>query len=342
MIIKEIIEQEQFSDSSKKHQKKILRFDNYKQRTTNLSKLIMSDKDRYWRMHEGKFPKVHSLMDCHSYMLFRNYYEKNKIKLYQAYSCDMHLLCPCCAVRRASKQYAVYYKKFLELKKQHPKLKLYYLVLTIKDGEDLAERYKHLDECFKKIQKRRRDALYYSSHPKSKKSAYAKNSMFADVIAGAYSVEIKRGENSELWHPHVNFLLVTEKKIDYKSAQKEWERITNDSKILKFNYIKKNQIEKSFCEIFKYALKFEEMNFEDNYYAWETLRGKRLLGSFGEFRGLKVDENNVSNEDLGNFVELFYEFNGERYILIPEKPEKDVKMALKPEIVDFGNIINTS
>lgn len=45
-----------------------------------------------------------------------------------------------------------------------------------------------------------------------------------------------------------------------------------------------------FMKIFKYALKFSTMESSDVIEAWQTLKGRRLLESFGLFRGVKIPD----------------------------------------------------
>jgi hypothetical protein len=45
-----------------------------------------------------------------------------------------------------------------------------------------------------------------------------------------------------------------------------------------------------FMEVFKYAVKFSDQPVADTWHAFQTLKGKRLLGSAGCFRGVEVPE----------------------------------------------------
>jgi hypothetical protein len=66
-----------------------------------------------------------------------------------------------------------------------------------------------------------------------------------------------------------------------------------------------------FIEVFKYAVKFSDQTPADTYEAWQTLAGKRLLGSAGCFRGVEVPESLLDDsEGLAElpYVQLFYRF----------------------------------
>ena len=269
--------------------------------------------------------KFDRLRNCQSWMMFREYYTESKIKLHAANSCDNHLLCPLCAVRRAARALKTYYGKYEECLRLNPDLKMYYAVLTIKNGENLGERYDHLQKSVRKLIERRRDALKAKSG--SKKNAYALNSSLANVVAGAYSFEVKRGKNSGQWHPHINILILTDKTLDFKTFQEEWAEITGDSMNIHIER-KQNGDKKAFAEIFKYAMKFSEMSFQDTFTAWDTLQGKRLFGCFGDFWGLKVPDEDDLSEELP-FIELFYSFLGGEYRKTSKEGVKALKTAYK-------------
>ena len=292
----------EFSDDKFKHEKRLNRLSAHKNRTKSISVYLKNEgkiEDNFFRR----------LDTCYDYLLFKDYTSLNKIKLGATHSCQVHLLCPMCAIVRAAKQVQLYEAKFKELKKENPKLSIYYVVLTVKNGTDLSERYNHLQESLKKLIERRREAQKAKNGKKS--SNYALNSVFANVSAGAYSIEIKKGENSGEWHPHANLLLLSEDRILESAIKVEWKSITKDSKIA-YCQVKDDDDKTVFVEIFKYALKFSEMEFDDNFTAWETLRGRRLMGTFGDFRGLDIEKEDteIALKDEP-YIELFYKYQSE-------------------------------
>jgi hypothetical protein len=64
-----------------------------------------------------------------------------------------------------------------------------------------------------------------------------------------------------------------------------------------------------FLEVFKYALKFSDMQPADTWQAFQVLRGRRLVGSAGLFRGIEIPEQ-LTDEPLDDlpYVELFYRY----------------------------------
>jgi hypothetical protein len=292
----------EFSDDLFKHERRLNRLSVHKKRTRSLSNYLKNED----KIDSKFFNRLHN---CYDYLLFRDYVNLKKVKLQATQSCQVHLLCPMCAIVRAAKQVQLYEAKFKELKKENPKLSIYYVVLTVKNGTDLSERYNHLQESLKKLIARRRDALVAKKGSKSKK--YALNSVFANVSAGAYSIEVKKGENSKEWHPHANLLLLSEDRILESEIKAEWKSITKDSKIA-YCQVKDDDDKTVFVEIFKYALKFSEMEFDDNFTAWDTLKGRRLMGTFGDFRGLDIEKENteITLKDE-EYMELFYKYCSE-------------------------------
>lgn len=291
-----------FSEETEKHDLKVQRLSAHKRRSVGMSNWI--DDIGFQN------PKFDKLRDCHSWMVFHQFHTTGKIKLASAPSCDNHLLCPLCAIRRAARALKTYYSKYEECLRQNPNLRIHYAVLTIKNGDNLGERYDHLQKCVRKLIERRRDALKAKNG--SKKNAYALNSSLANVVAGAYSFEVKRGKNLGQWHPHVNLLILTDDHLDYKTFQEEWAEITGDSKIIKITP-KPHHDKKAFAEIFKYAMKFSDMEFQDTFTAWDTLLGKRLFGCFGDFWGLKVPKDSDITDDM-EFIAVFYSFRGGKYV----------------------------
>ena len=80
---------------------------------------------------------VKKLGDCASYLVFKHYYTENKVILHGMKTCRQQLLCPFCALRRAAKHVKAYWDKVAVVKAENPELQLYFVTLTVKDGESL-------------------------------------------------------------------------------------------------------------------------------------------------------------------------------------------------------------
>ncbi len=236
------------------------------------------------------------LRQCGDYLVFRHYYTVDRVRLHGANLCGKHLLCCLCAIRRGAKYLKAYLVRFEVLLQQNPNLKAYLVSLTVKNGPDLGERFNHL---FKSQRE-----LWHRKH-RGRGSAL-------DGVAGAvWSYEVKRGQGSGQWHPHLHMIALAESEPDAIQLSNEWHNITGDSFVVDVRPISQEDPASGFVEVFKYAVKFSEQEPADTVQAWATLSGKRLIGSAGLFRGVEVPESLLDDpadlEDLP-YVTLFYRY----------------------------------
>lgn len=264
------------------------------------------------------------LRNCGSYLLFRDYYTVGKVRLHAATFCKKHLLCPLCAIRRGAKMVKSYMDKLAAIKAEHPHLKAYLVTLTVKDGPDLLERFNHLHRSVQKLHKTR--------------TGQGQHSEACKADAAVWSYEFKRGKNSGDWHPHVHAVWLCNEAPDAVQLSKEWKAITKDSFIVDVTpFHDQNDVITGFLEVFKYAVKFSDMPLADNWDGYEKLSGKRLIASFGLFRGIEVPED-LTDEPLDElpYVEALYKFiYGVGYSLAPlylreNLPQERKKVKLKP------------
>jgi len=240
------------------------------------------------------------LHNCGNYLLFRNYYTVGKVRLHAARFCNKHLLCPLCAIRRGAKQVKAYLDRLQVIQSENKGLRASLLTLTVKDGEDLGERFRHLTNSFRRLQGARRSYL----------AGKGPHVELAKVLGAVGSYEFKRGKNSGLWHPHVHMVVLHRDDFDLAKFAKEWKATTGDSHILDVTPFHDQEDPVSgFLEVFKYALKFSDMPLDDNWQGFKTLSGKRLVFSFGLFWGVQVPED-LSDEQLDDlpFIEELYRF----------------------------------
>lgn len=236
------------------------------------------------------------LQACGDYLAFRHYWTVDEVKLHGARLCCQHLLCPMCAIRRGSKALKAYLDRWEVIRAEKTALRPFLVTLTVKDGSDLAERFEHLKrsqhELWKRKQRRRGSVL--------------------DGVAGAvWSYEVKRGNCSGLWHPHLHMIALAEFQPDQVELAREWQAITGDSFIVDVRPISSDDPASGFIEVFKYAVKFGDQPHADTLHAFQTLRGKRLLASSGCFRAVVEPEGLLDDcEALEGlpFVTLFYRY----------------------------------
>jgi hypothetical protein len=100
----------------------------------------------------------------------------------------------------------------------------------------------------------------------------------------------------------------------------DWRSVTGDSFIVHAERISGDNLVNSFLEVLKYSLKFSELELGDNFHAYWTLKGKRLLSSCGIWYGLDLPENaQLADDPLdGPYLDLVYRWAGERGYLLVE------------------------
>jgi len=257
-----------------------------------------------FRKHlEGLRPR---LAACGHYLGFKDYYTVGKIRLTAANFCKAHLLCPLCAIRRGSKTLEAYIARYNIIMTENPGLKLSMLTLTVKNGDDLTERYNHLKKAVKTMLERRRKTL---------KGARGYNSQFAKIhgLVGTYEVTKDNGHGDIKetgWHPHVHMMILHTERFEYADLQAEWLKITGDSHVLNITPAQHpNDPAQDFLEVFKYAVKFSDLTPAQNMEAYEVLRGHRLLFCAGLFWGVEVPESMLDEElDELPYFELLYKY----------------------------------
>ena len=237
-----------------------------------------------------------TLAACGNYLLFRDYFTVGKVRLHAAQFCKKHLLCPLCAVRRASKMVKAYMDRLERLRTVRGPFKASLVTLTVKDGDDLSERCGHLFRSVQKLHKAR--------------SGKGQTSEASKAFAAVWSYEFKRGSGSGLWHPHMHAVWLHDEPLDARTLSQQWHHITGDSFIVDITpFHDQENVLSGFLEVFKYAMKFSDLPLEDNWHGFEVLGGKRLIASFGAFRGLYLPDD-LLDEPLDElpFIEHFYRY----------------------------------
>jgi hypothetical protein len=231
---------------------------------------------------------------CGEYLVFRHYYTVDQVRLHAARFCCKHLLCPLCAIRRGAKALQAYLPRYEVVRAARADLKPFLVTLTVKDGDDLRERFEHLQ--------RSQRELWMRKHR-------GRGSSLQGVEAAVWSYEVKKGTGSGEWHPHLHMVALAAVQPCARALSSEWHGITGDSFIVDVRPIDQEDPASGFLEVFKYALKFSEMTPADTYAAFLVLGGRRLVASAGLFRGIEIPES-LLDEPLDDlpYVELFYRY----------------------------------
>lgn len=247
---------------------------------------------------------AHSLRQCGNYLGFRHYPTVDKVRLHSASLCRKHLLCQLCAIRRSSKTLGAYSGRYEAIHAQNLRLKLFLITLTVKNRPDLAACFNH---------------LYRSQHELWKQKQRGRGSPLDCVHGAVWSYEIKRGTGDDLWHPHLHMLALAETMPDAAELANTWHNITGDSDIVDVRPVHQDadgSYAGAFFEVFKYATKFSDQEPADTVNVWSTLKGRRLIGSAGLFRGVEIPES-LLDEPLDGlpYVDLFFRYINGSYRL---------------------------
>lgn len=252
---------------------------------------------------------AYKLSQCSNYLKFRNYYEVEQVKLVEMYSCQQHWLCPFCASARATKMVQRYHERldFILNTKGKKRYKVAFITLTVKNSSDLKQVWHDMVKAFKTYQMRRKDYL-------RGKGSFNE---FCKIDGAVYTYEITYNNETGEFHPHIHIIAVIDEYIEQTAMSQEWFDITGDSFIVDIRKVRKENgnYNKSFCELFKYALKFSSMPYDVIWDIHEKLapnRKPRISGSFGSFYGVKIPESDTDEledylEDEAYF-ELLYQF----------------------------------
>jgi len=264
------------------------------------AKLGALDVAKYMHDQPGLQDTARRVETCGDYLVFRHYFTVDKVRLHGASLCMKHLLCPLCAIRRGSKALKAYLDRWEVIRAANGALRPFLVTLTVKDGDDLAERFKHLHGAQRELWKRKQRG---------------RGSVLDGVVGAVWSYEVKRGSGSGLWHPHLHMIALAEHQPDVTALAIEWKNITGDSHVVDVRPISQENPVTGFLEVFKYAVKFSDQPPEDTVHCWRTLASKRLIGSAGVFRGVVVPEDLMDDPDgLDDlpYATLFYRFLREK------------------------------
>ena len=236
--------------------------------------------------------------ECGDWLRFRHYFTVDQVKLAAANFCKKHLICGLCAIRRASRLMAAYLERFNLIRMAQPELLPYLVTITVRNSHDLDEVLAHLLDSLRVLHRRRNR----KNQP----------SIMHAVAGGVYAVELTYDAETG-WHPHAHAIWLASEAPGTYALRSEWEKITRDSFMCDVRPIAAEAQESpdidphagGFAECFKYAMKPAELGADRLEIAYPKLAGRRLVGSFGVFRG--VQEPDSLADDLSGLEALPYE-----------------------------------
>jgi len=251
-----------------------------------------------------------NLSDCGSWLEWNYYTKSDKVKLQKGNFCKKDKLCPACAVRRAYKQQVKFLKSFEDdgdLIDQD----WYYIVIPVKHSieDSFITVFNKIVDIRSKIMQSIRD-----------KKRSKGNNFWSIFNGGMTSIETTKTKNG--WNVHLNVLInaprgskIKIKTVTNSRGQKSRQspdlvkflRKTADSQmhnIQKLDFSEKEKVQEACVEVMKYSLKFSSLSDEDLIYIYLKTYRKRLFTTFGNLRGLDL-ENTPLEGDIINGEDFF-------------------------------------
>lgn len=266
---------------------------------------------RDWCERQPSFERasvLERLEGCGSALLLREWEEhEGTVTLKAANFCKSHLLCRTCAARRAAKTVARHSQAIEHVLGLRPDLVPALLTLTVKNGPDLDERFRHLADSWRVMTKRAGD---HKSQP-----AWNPPVEWNKVAGFVRAAEVTNRGNG--WHPHFHCLVLLSDWIDIRNLQAEWFEITGDSMIVDVRRIYSEEqsegetreqldpLGRACLEAFKYSVKFGDLDGKQIAEVWHTLSGRRFISSGGLLRGLKLEEEMTDADLTGPYREFW-------------------------------------
>lgn len=360
------------------HQKQITRYSAAKQRQELVSDFILQEINATGTQRLQK--ELVALLECGSFLIYNHYYTKGEgeFKLTAGCTCKKHLLCALCAIRRAAKCIALYTLKINQVR-EGKDFEEVLITFTVKHSADdsLQKSFGLLVDSMKRILQLRRNAL------RVKAETYTE---MKHLVGGAYAYETTFSEKNG-YHPHCHMIALvprgmykfTKMKLKGKKALvpvalrngiiEDWKKITNGSNIIDVRKIEKTEMLEpgedikgsrieALVEVFKYALKLNQMdkssdsNSEQNVRlqiaAYEVLKSRHLMGSFGNLHGVKIPKD-LNDQPLEAselpYISLVYQYSRVFGYQLTTHGEVDVTSVSLRKINDdryLNHVLNNS
>ena len=263
--------------------------------------------------------KVREAMErCGIWLWFRHYVLSDEVRLHKGCYCNRRRLCQFCALRYGGKLLRDLTDRVGSLLEGPEGDDLWpcLVTVTVKDGEDLAERLGHLRGGLRKLNERAR---------KLRNMGRGRPSEFVKAVGRFGSIEIKRGKRSGLWHPHSHSVVLASDIIDQDELSRQWLEITGDSHVVdvrplhcvETGEVTLERLLNDLCEVCKYTLKFADMAPVDIWNAYLVTKGKHLHESYGsliftaaERRRLEQQNDDPLDEP---FIDYLYQYADGEY-----------------------------
>ena len=254
---------------------------------------------------------------CGLAVLLRHFHETGRIQAKSMNSCRHRGCCCFCAIRTARKNAGELASKLEQL---HP-WRFQLVTITQPNIADWCVGLDYMQETHKRFMKAWRNG----------RNRLTMESCFNHYLGGLYHLELKAGSGSGLAHPHIHYLMHGKGMI----TTKDWVLSGKDPRHhpLSIELSQRNPLGGFICdvrdiqaddvdelrlalmEVCKYVHDFK-MGASEVWEVQKAILGRRLTGSFGSLRGLKLDKNPddvISHDEIEGFMEHILLWDGSCY-----------------------------
>jgi len=224
---------------------------------------------------ENSCPHIHAMEGCRTYASLRRDANSGDVMVFGD-SCRERW-CPMCAGQKAAyaKDQTEIYVKSLNAPR--------FLTLTLRHNEsDLREQITFLQQSFAKLRNR----------------AYWKR----NVTGGIWFLQVKRGKNSGLWHPHLH-ILIDGNYMEQGRLSALWELVTFGSPVIDIRRIHSAEAAASY--VARYTARpaaLADMPLADRVEVIEALFRKRLCGTFGNGKSVTLTPPKIESDAEYDYI----------------------------------------
>lgn len=246
-------------------------------------------KDREAFVRARDPAKALKLTYCASRVDFREWIETGESKVTRAILCELRFLCETCELRRGFKLFTSSEVKVHHVLKCIPGLIPVHLTFGVRTGPDLVERLDHLRACIRAMMEGARKSAAATSRNRRQWE-------LSKIVGAIRSIEIKRSAGDETrWNVHSHWLCLLDSFLDLEKLSRELREVSGDSFIVHARRVfakdaDADEIRSALAEVIKYPLKFSDLRPCDAWEAHHRLKGRRMIDSIGELRGISAGD----------------------------------------------------
>ena len=228
-----------------------------------------------------------------NYLVFKRYLTVDEVRLHAANFCKKHLLCLFCAMRAGA--------KYLQVYKQR-------LDVVLQETWSYARSWlRWLWKTEKTFRSGSRICVRLSRSIRSSAGMLLKGQKAGRICKAppvvSWALKWSVGRNLVYGTPCSYDLALQSSSISFATV----ERVVRAN--WRFLHRWRAWVLRWKCgrwlfEVFKYALKFSDMELADNWEAFQTLKAKRLVDNFGLFRGVQVPDDLTDDDIDDEFILL--------------------------------------